>query len=144
MAIPGRHAKTVIDNHKPAIARMQASFNYHAVGCGAHALSIFRGDIDTGMKCALTTEWIKTFAEICRNAPYYRPQRRAERHLAQSKCRHYSRTGVGYRGGVGVPGEKIELLKRMVDGFLSHSPFAQPKWARAEIHEAISHGNFGG
>src|ERR1700676_2584155 len=144
MAVPSSHAKTVIDDHQAAIARMQPSFDYHAVGCSAHTLSIFRRDIDTGMKCTFTTEWIKTFAEICRYAPYHRPQRRAERHLSQGKCGHYSRTGVSYRSGISILGEKIEFLERMVNGFLSHSPFAQPKWARAQIHEAISHGNFGG
>src|SRR4029077_8664386 len=88
MAVPSSHAKTVIDDHQAAIARMQTGFDYHAIGCSAHSLSIFRGDIDTGMECTFTTEWIKAFAEICRYAAHHRPQRRAEGHLAQGKCRH--------------------------------------------------------
>src|SRR5579863_6259534 len=95
VAIPGSNAKTVINDHQATVTRMQAGFDHHAIGCSTHAFTIFRGDIDAGMKGAFTTEWIQTLPEVRRYAADHRPQGRAEGHLAQGECRHESRTGIG-------------------------------------------------
>ena len=97
MTVPGAHAKSVVDDNQPAVAGVHRSFNDHAIGCGPHAFTIFRGDIDSSMKCTLTAEWIKPLAEGGRNTSDYRPKSRAESHLAQTECGHQSRAVVGYR-----------------------------------------------
>src|SRR6476646_8015300 len=95
MAIPRGDAKAMVHHNQAAIAGMQRSLDDHAICRGPHALAIFGGNINTGMKRTLTTEGVEAFAEVSGNAADHRPKRGTKSHLTQGKGGHQAQTIIG-------------------------------------------------
>src|ERR1700683_272252 len=76
MAVPGSHAKAVINHNQAAISRAPVYYADDSISSGADVIAIVRRNVHARVKRTFTTERVKPLAEVTGNFTLHRPERR--------------------------------------------------------------------